>query len=501
MPDKITLLLGETMQNDDPALNCDLLVIGLGITGAAAALEARARGADVLVLERATAGGGTSALSDGVIYLGGGTRLQRDLGVQDDPESLYAFLNAIADVPEKDILRKFCDGNPEHFDWLEAQGVPFARILYTDKHLCPSGGEGLYSTGNEKVWPYRNIARPALRGHLVTGPARNCGLKLMEVLLQRCKDVGVRILGDSRVTRLVQDDTGRVTGAAFRRDGKDCVAHAIQGVVIATGGYQMNREMIAAHNPWTTENAEPIGTDYSDGSGIEIATSIGADVAAMDAIHATAAFYPPAQLIKGIVVNRDGKRFVAEDSYHGRTAAFIFEQPGQQAYLIVDSETFAYPELAEFFGIELVDGWSSVAEMERDLAMPEGALKVTMSAYNGFAAKGEDPEFGKYPDWLQPLDKAPYAAFNLSVGKTKFFFHSLGGIKVDADARVIGSNGSPIAGLYAAGSCAAGMVRTPKGYGSGMTLANGSFFGRVAAQHAVGQASRPSQLHEDAGRA
>ncbi|MBW8910932.1 MAG: FAD-dependent oxidoreductase, partial [Sphingomonas sp.] len=392
------------MQSTDPTLNCDLLVIGFGITGAAAALEARSHGADVLVLERATAGGGTSALSEGVIYLGGGTRLQRDLGVEDDPDALYAFLDAIADVPEKDILRRFCDGNVEHFDWLEAQGIPFARVLYTDKHLCPSGGEGLYSTGNEKVWPYRKIARPALRGHLVTGPAGNCGLKAMEVLLRRCEEEGVRFSGDSRVTRLIQDESGRIIGAAFRRDGQDLVAHAAKGVVIATGGYQT--------------------------------------------------FYPPAQLIKGIVVNRDGQRFVAEDSYHGRTAAFIFEQPGQQAYLIVDSETFAYPELAKFFDIELIDGWETAAEMERDLEMPAGALQATINNYNMFAAKGEDPQFGKYPEWLQPLDKAPYAAFDLSVGKTKYFYHSLGGLKVDADARVIGTHGAPIPGLYAAGSCA-----------------------------------------------
>lgn len=472
---------------DEQDLNCDLLIIGLGITGAAAAIEARAAGADVLVLERATAGGGTSALSDGVIYLGGGTRLQRDLDVEDDPEALYAFLDAIADVPDKDLLRKFCDGNVEHFDWLEAQGVPFARILYTDKHLCPAGGEGLYSTGNEKVWPFRDIARPAMRGHLVKGPPRNCGVTLMDVLLRRCEEEGVRILGDARVTRLVQNDEGRVVGAAFRRDGREKVAHASHGVLIATGGYQMNAAMIGASHPWTIDNAEPIGTNYSDGSGIELATAIGADVAAIDAIHATAAFYPPAQLIKGIIVNRDGRRFVAEDSYHGRTAAFIFEQPGQQAYLIVDSDIFAYPELAEFFRIDLIDGWESIVEMERDLGIAEGALQSTMDAYNRAAAQGEDPAFGKYPDWLKPLDKPPYAAFDLSVGKTRYYFHSLGGLKVDADARVIGTGGAPIAGLYAAGSCAAGMIRTAKGYGSGMTLANGSFFGRVAARHAVAQ--------------
>ncbi len=467
------------------SLECDFLIVGLGVTGACAAIEARARGADVLVLERATAGGGTSAMSDGVIYLGGGTALQRDLGVEDSPDALYAFLDAICDVSDKQVLRAFSEGSVAHFDWLEAQGVPFARKLYTDKTLCPSGGEGLYSTGNEKVWPYRDIATPALRGHLVQGPPRNCGLKLMDALLARCEEVGVRIVSDARVTGLERDDGGRVTGVAFKVEGKDHVAKARDGVLLATGGFQMNKRIVGEASPAILEHGEPIGTDYSDGSGIEIAQAIGADVESIDAIHATACLYPPSQLIKGIIVNRDGKRFVAEDSYHGRTAAFVFEQPDMAAYLILDSETFAYPELHEQFRYALIDGWETIAEMEAALGMPEGALQATMADYNREAAQGRDPQFGKYPDWLKPLDQSPYAAFDLSVGKAQYFYHSLGGLRVNADAQVVGTAGQPIPGLYAAGSCAAGIIQTPKGYASGMTLANGSFFGRVAACHAI----------------
>lgn len=471
------------MSADD--LTCDLLIVGLGIAGACAAIEARARGADVLVLERATAGGGTSAMSDGVIYLGGGTRLQRDLGVEDSPDGLYTFLDEIAGVSDKRILRRFADGAPEHFDWLETQGVPFARKIYTDKHLCPSGGEGLYSTGNEKVWPYREHARPALRGHLVEGPPRACGSRLMQELLARCDEAGVRVVGDARVTALTREADGRVTGATVRVDGQDRTATARLGVLIATGGFQMNRRMVGAGNPEVLEHAEPIGTDYSDGSGIEIAQAIGAGVTSIDRLHTTACFYPPSQLIKGILVNRDGRRFVAEDSYHGRTAAFIFKQPEMKAYLILDSEIFAYPELHEQFRYRLIDGWETVAEMEADLGMPAGALQATMADYNRHAAQGEDPEFHKYPDWLKPLDQGPYAAFDLTVGEAQYFYHSLGGLSVDADARVLDEGGAPIPGLYAAGSCAAGIIQTAEGYGSGMTLANGSFFGRVAAQHAL----------------
>lgn len=473
------------MSEDASQQVCDLLIVGLGISGACAALEARARGADVLVLERASGGGGTSALSDGVVYLGGGTSLQRDLGIEDDPEALYNFLDSIAAVDDKAILRRFADGSVAHFDWLEAQGVPFARKIYTEKHLCPSDGEGLYSTGNEKVWPYRERARPALRGHLVDGPPRNCGAKLMEELLARCDEQGVRIVCDARVTELERDVSGRVTGVVARIDGETKTISARHGVLLATGGFQMNKQMVGAYNPEALEYAEPIGTDYSDGSGIQIAQAIGADVKAIDSLHVTACFYPPSQLIKGIIVNNDGQRFVAEDSYHGRTAAFIFKQPGMKAYLILDSEIFAYPEMHEQFCYRLIDGWETIAEMEAGLEMPEGALQATMADYNRYAERGEDPTFHKYPDWLKPLDKAPYAAFDLSIGEAQYFYHSLGGLRVDADARVLNGSGAPIPGLYAAGSCAAGIILTAEGYGSGMTLANGSFFGRIAAQHAL----------------
>jgi hypothetical protein len=218
----------------------------------------------------------------------------------------------------------------------------------------------------------------------------------------------------------------------------------------------------------------------------------------MEAVHATACFYPPSQLIKGIIVNAAGARFVAEDSYHGRTAAHIFEQPGRTAYLIVDSEIFGYPELAKFFRYDLVDGWGSVEEMEAGLRMPGNALQATISAYNAGAAIGEDPALAKHRDWLKPLNVPPYAAFDLSFGKVLYHYHTLGGLRVDRDAAVLSVSGEPIPGLFAAGACAAGIVQDAKGYGSGMTLSGGSFFGRIAGRNAAARAnaSQPEIVNE-----
>jgi succinate dehydrogenase/fumarate reductase flavoprotein subunit len=458
----------------------DVVVVGMGIAGACAALSASAAGASVLVIERAGSGGGTSAMSSGIFYLGGGTALQRDLGVEDDPDEMYRYMLASCGVTDAGILKRFCDGCTEHFDWLEAQGIPFRRSLYADKHMCPATSEGLLSTGNEKVWPYREIARPALRGHRVDREGDNAGLPAMEALLARCAEAGVEILRDTTVKELVTDPAGRVIGASCRRFGETFAVLARRGLILATGGFQMNHEMIADHAGFLLGKGQPIGSPYSDGSGIVLAQQIGAAVTSMDAVHATASFYPPSQLICGIIVNVHGQRFVAEDSYHGRTAAHVFEQPGQKAWLILDSESFAYPELAEFFRYELVDGWESVADMERGLGMGVGSLEQTISEYNRDAAAGRDSRFGKYIGWLKPLDKPPFAAFDLSLGSAVYHYHTLGGLKVDAEGRVIDLGGAAIPGLFAAGSCAATIVETAKGYASGMTLSSGSFFGRLA---------------------
>jgi 3-oxo-5alpha-steroid 4-dehydrogenase len=464
----------------------DVVVVGFGIAGACAALEARAAGARVLVVERASGGGGTSALSSGIFYLGGGTAVQKACGVADEPQSMYRFLLASTNVGDPELLRVFCDRSVEHFDWLEAQGIPFERSYYQDKAMCPATAEGLLSTGSEKIWPYRDIARPAARGHRVAREGDNAGSLAMERLLANCAEAGVETSFDSRVSALVVGADGGIVGLRAVQAGRTLHTEARRGVVLATGGFQMNPKMVAAYFPHLTGNSEPIGIPYNDGSGIELGVAVGAQTQAMSAVNSTACFYPPSQLLKGIIVNSLGERFVAEDSYHGRTAACIMEQPGGIAYLVLDADVFAYPQLKDFFHHELIDGWETVPEMERGLALPEGSLVRTLARYNADAKRGEDSRLGKYRDWLKPLDAAPYAAFDLSLNRAVYRFHSLGGLKTTADGRVVATDGRVIPGLFAAGTCAAAVPQDSKGYASGMTLASGSLFGRIAGRTASG---------------
>ncbi|MFV0276541.1 MAG: FAD-dependent oxidoreductase [Parahaliea sp.] len=464
--------------------SADVLVAGFGIAGACAALEARRAGGDVLVLERASAGGGASALSSGLFYLGGGTAVQEACGYRDSADNMYRFMLASMGWQDAALLRRYCDDSVEHFDWLEAQGVPFERSEFKGKAVFLLGTEGLLATGNEKVWPYRELATPIPRGHQAQGEGESPGNVATSALLRRCATEGVRSLCDTWVTGLIIDDEGRVCGLRARHAGRDIHCLARRAVVIATGGFAMNPELVRRHWPAISPTAEALGGPYNDGSGIELGVAAGAATDAMSGFIATASIYPPGQLIKGIIVNRWGQRFVAEDSYHGRTAAHIIEQSEQRAYLIVDAEIFAYPEI-ETAGHRLVDGFESVTEMERALDMPAGSLARTLSAYNTAAAVGEDPLLFKHRDWLKPLDQAPYAAFDISFNRSSYLYMTLGGLKINQHAQVVDERGLPIGGLYAAGACTAHIPKSGHSYASGMSLGPGSYFGRVAGRQAM----------------
>jgi succinate dehydrogenase/fumarate reductase flavoprotein subunit len=286
------------------------------------------------------------------------------------------------------------------------------------------------------------------------------------------------------VTGLVRDDRGRVCGARVREAGKTIFFRGRDAVILTTGGFGVNAEMLAEYFPGLPATAVPTATPASDGSGLKLAMGLGAAVGGMDGMIASGSIYPPEQLIKGIIVNRDGHRFVAEDSYHGRTGAFIAEQPGQRAYLIVDSETFAYPEMT-WANHSLIDGFETIAEMEARLDIPAGALVGTMNDYNRHAARGVDPLFFKDPSWIQPLDNGPWAAFDISFDRSTYLYVTLGGLRIDVEARVLARDGGPIPGLYAAGASTAQFCRDGKAYASGVSLGSGSYFGRVAGRNAA----------------
>ncbi len=462
--------------------SADVVVVGLGIAGACAALEAQRAGAEVLVIERASAGGGASALSQGIFYLGGGTDVQTACGYEDSPDDMYAFLRAVTTTTDEANLQVYCDESVAQFDWLEAQGVPFAREAYKHKAVYIRSGEGLLSTGNEKAWPFRDIAKPAPRGHQVSGDGDiSGGYVAMRALLSTFDAEQVPVMYDTAVIGLVTDTAGRVVGVRLRSAGTDTFVEARKGVVLAAGSFNLNAEITAENMPLFAQYGKPLGEPTNDGAGLLLGQSVGVAVRGMHGVCATASIYPPEDLIKGIVVNANGERFMPEDAYHGRMATNIQHQPGATAFLILDEEIFAYPKHGSH---RFVDAFETVTEMESALGVPIGSLEKTLSEYNAGIERGEDEQFHKYHDWLKVLS-APYAVFDISIPSSDYHWMSLGGLWTDEFGRALTDDGTPVPGLYAAGACTAHLSQDGDEYASGMSLGAGSLFGRRAGAHAA----------------
>jgi 3-oxo-5alpha-steroid 4-dehydrogenase len=460
----------------------DVLVVGLGIAGGCAAVEAAAAGASVLVLERAAVGGGTSAMAGGHFYLGGGTVVQRATGHDDSAEEMFKYLMQVTPYPEPEKLRDYCQGSVAHCDWLESLGFEFERSYYPEKAVIQPGTQGLMFTGNEKVWPYKDHAVPAPRGHKVPVPGDTQGAGLVTGLLEkRAVELGVEVRFETGAMHLVVDG-GAVVGVAWRRFEETGFIRA-RAVVICAGGFVMNKEMVAEHTPELAKKPFTLGSTYDDGLGIRLGQSVGGQALHMDEAFITAPVYPPSILLTGIIVNKEGKRFVTEDGYHSRTSGYVMDQTDQAAYLIVDSEHIEHPV---FSLTPFIDGWDTVEEMELGLKLPEGSLVKTLGDYNEHAAHGEDPELHKSAPWVQPQTVGPWGAFDLTLGKALYAGFTLGGLRTSRFGEALREDGSTISGLYAAGACAANIAQDGKGYSSGTQLGEGSFFGRAAGRHAAG---------------
>lgn len=469
----------------------DVVVAGFGIAGGCAALEAARSGARVLMLEKSAVHGGTSSMSGGHFYLGGGTAVQQATGHEDSVEAMTAYLLASTKDPDEEKIRAYCEGSVELFDWLEALGFEFERSFFADKAVIQPGTQGLMFTGNEKVWPFREEIKPAPRGHKVPVPGDTEGTKIvMDLLRTKIEEAGVDVRYETGVTNLVVDkqsvDDHAVVGVAWKSFDKTGVVHA-SSVVLAAGGFVMNPDMVAKYTPALGEKLFTLGSTYDDGLGIRLGQSVGAALEHMEEPFITAPFYPPSQLVKGLAVNKLGKRFVAEDSYHARSSYHVMRQPDSAAYLIVDADHYA-EQLMPL--VPLKDGYETVEEMAEGLDIPLEVLRETLDRYNAHAADGKDPDFHKHPDWLAPQLTAPWAVLDLTLGVALYAGFTIGGIATTVDGQAKRADGSVISGLYAAGACASNIAQDGNGYCSGTQLGEGSFFGRRAGKHAAAVAQK-----------
>lgn len=465
----------------------DVAIVGFGAAGACAAIEASGAGAKVMLFEATSGSGGAAALAGGELYIGGGggTLQQRTAGFEDRTEDFYQYL-LMAGGPNADEakVRLYADNAVAHLDWLIAQGVEFKNSYVAERVMEPLTDDCLVWTGSEEAWPFAQAARPAPRGHTVRQEGWGAGKYLMDTLAGRVRALDVEVRFDTRALALIADEDLRVHGLVVRIDNEPRFVRARRGVLLCAGGFIMNREMVTRHAPLLLRANSPIGT-VDDGSGIRLGMSVGGSAINMSEGFVTVPWYPPGSLVKGIFVNERGQRFINEDCYHGRVTQFILEQPGDRVWLLQDHDTYAPGLLHENARIEIGAAGNTWEEVEQELKLPAGTLTATVAVYNRHAARGEDPLFHKAKKWLKPLDRPPFVALDCRVDHAQYSTFTLGGLDTLPTGEVLTESREPIPGLFAAGRTACGLPRWGKGYSSGMSIADCTFFGRVAGRQAA----------------
>jgi succinate dehydrogenase/fumarate reductase flavoprotein subunit len=462
-------------------IETDVAIVGFGGAGACAAIEASDAGADVCLFEVAAASGGSTALSSAEVYMGGngGTRVQQACGYADSTEDMFNYMMAAqGDLADEARIRMYCEGSREHFDWLVAMGAKYKDSEYKERAIMAMTDDCLLYTGNEKAWPFRDVARPCPRGHNLEVEGDNGGPMLMGVLTENVEKRPIRVEYNARALTLIADDDNAVHGVVVRIDGEERNVRARQGVVLCAGGFVMNRALLEKYAPYLLEIGNvPVGNPGDMGNGILMGQGVGGAVIHMSEAFITLPFYPPASLTYGIFVNAQAQRFVNEDVYHARIAWHAIHQLGKGIYLVVNHDDYEHPK---FLNASVAGTGETIEELAEEVGLDPGMLRHTVDFYNAHAARGEDPLFHKGAEWLKPIEP-PYAALDCTPGSGVLYpYFTLGGLDTLPTGEVLTPEREPIPGLYAAGRTACGVPRTAAGYGSGMSVGDATFFGRVA---------------------
>ncbi|NGY04863.1 FAD-dependent oxidoreductase [Solimonas terrae] len=459
----------------------DVLIVGSGAAGIAAAIEARRAGADALVIEKFHIPGGSSSLSGGVCYCGGGTALQKALGFDDSVEAMHDYMTAASGLhASPDKIQLYCENSVAHFDWLVANGVHYAQKFSNEKEISIPDGS-LYFSGSERVWPYRDTIKPAPRGHVPPSPHLIGGRDLMAALTASALKLGATLKLKVSAERLIVESDGSISGAIVEEGGKRLNIRARRGVVLAAGGFIHNRPMLERFAPELASCSAPWGRAGDLGIGIQMGMAAGGAVLRMNQGFVVIPIYPPESIVKGIIVNDKGQRFVPEDGYYGLLGHEITFHQNGRAWLIADKDiAFGWDD----FRLPVAATADSIDALETKLKMPPGALTQTVDYYNRHAKDGQDPLLHKVDHFNAPLAAAPFTAYDLSVGNVFAPVHTFGGLQTNTDAQVINAFGEVIPGLYAAGRTSAGIPVGPY-IGSGVSVGDASYFGRRGGRHAA----------------
>ena len=450
-------------------IDTSVLIIGAGACGLTAALAAHDAGADVIVLERDASPSGSTALSSGFIPAAP-TRFQAALGIDDDVEQFIADLQAKAHGRiDPDHARAVVDASGPVVEWLaDVHGLEW-RVL--DDFLYP---------GHSR--------------HRMHAVPEKTGGALMARLLAAVENAGIPIVTQAHVTALFADDDSRIRGVEITRPDATIETIACKTLILACCGYAGNEDLIARHIP-DMENALYFGHAGNQGDALLWGKALGAASSDLTAYqgHGSVA-HPHGVLITwalmmegGIQVNAEGRRFSNEHEGYSEQAVKVLAQPGGVAWAIYDERLhqlgLTFPDYVEADRAGAIRAAPTIAALAESCGLPADALQSTIDLIAAYQSGSAACPFGRGFS-SDPAIRAPYYAVKV----TGALFHSQGGLVVDAQARVLRPDGSPLPNLFAGGGAACG-VSGPDvtGYLSGNGLLTAITLGRLAGDAAARQ--------------
>ena len=483
-------------------MNCDVLVVGGGNAGLIAAIEARNAGAEVLLIEKAPkkARGGNSRLSGGLFRIAAegnkdylpllkGTTLPTGT-IDIEPYSKDDFYNKVIRLSQGWSDRRFTEifvnRSLESVVWMKEQGVKWDL---NPVHMA--------RLGDRLFWP---------AGQTVL-VANGAGEGLIEMLYGIVESKRIEVLYETAARSLMMNEQGKVCGVQAKGPGGFLQINA-KNVILSCGGFQANP---AWRRRYLGENWDLVklrGTRYDTGDGIEMAVEAGAQlvghwggchasIVSEDSpmIEAASAGSERYSYQYGIMVNREGKRFLDEGEdflvyTYAKFGKEILKQPGGVAFQIFDGKVIPLlrPEYQNALRVES----NSLKELADEMDIRVETFLRTVNTFNkaivdddkpfatykldGRRTKGLDPD---KTNWAQKIDMPPFHAYAVVCGLTMTY----GGLRTNEKAQVIDTSDQPIRGLYAVGEVTGGFFY--HNYPSGTGLVRGAVMGRIAGAEAV----------------
>lgn len=462
----------------NPEFEVDVVIIGSGGCGLCAALAAQENGAQVLVLERDVRSTGSTALSTGLIPAAG-TRLQREVGIDDDAELFFNdIMGKAKGQTDAEMARTIAVESAATVDWLrERHNVPF-RIV-----------EGFLYPGHSR-----------LRMHGV--PSRT-GEELQNALLAAAEASSIDIVNEATAEDLYLDDDDRIRAVGFRRPDGQMEVIGAKAVILACNGFGGEPGMVERYIP-EIALAEFWGHAGNKGDALVWGEQMGAATADLGSYQGHGAVAHPygKPMMWGLIteggfqVNAEGKRFSNEASGYSEQAYEVIRQPGKIAFNIYDEAREApaldftdYREVSALGGVKKA---ATVAGLASLLGLPAEELERTIEVVDAMRTGGAQDPYGRDFVGTEPL-RPPYCGARV----TGALFHTQGGLVVNPQAQVLRQDGRPMPNLFAGGGAARGVSGPSRwGYLSGNGLLAATVLGRRAGLSAAALVKPPAATRE-----